>query len=337
MKMTIFCTVSTGLDAIAAVLRSGCCVQNIVGVHPDSADPEVISGYVDIAEFSKKWNVPFIYVNRYDLKSKEDIELLSSLSTDLIWVAGWQRLIPNWLIELPKFGAIGGHGSPEGISGGRGRSPQNWAIMLGATRFDLALFKIKSGIDDGPIILERSFYYEGSDDILISYKKTALCMGAMVVDVIKNPEILDNEKPQKAKGFYYPQRKPEDGYVDWSLTREKIAAHCRALTKPYPGLRSKIKNGKDLTIWRCISFDDSLDGSVGMVSHVFEDGAVLVNCGDGRLLLTDFTLEDSQNTLSVGDRLETIPFKQTMQRIIDRHKLRYPELILSQAIINFHT
>ena len=60
---------------------------------------------------------------------------------------------------MSGLGVLGGHGSPDGISGGRGRLPQNWALILGAKRFDLALFKITPGIDDGPIIAKRSFFY----------------------------------------------------------------------------------------------------------------------------------------------------------------------------------
>ncbi len=334
MRLAVFCTISTGLDAVATVLRNGYSIQYLIGLNPQSADPEMISGYVDIAEFAKKWNVQYLYVNRYELKSEEDRKLLSSISMDLIWVAGWQRLIPEWLINIPKYGAIGGHGSPEGISGGRGRSPQNWAIILGAKQFDLSLFSMSSGVDDGPVILEKSFFYEDTDDIQTSYKKSALCMGEMVVEVLKTPEIIRLARPQETTSFYYPQRKPEDGYVDWSLTRVEITSQCRALTKPYPGLRSKTDTGKEITIWNCVSFDDKLDGSEGLISHVFEDGAILVNCGDGRLLINDFKLGNDMLQPKANDNLISVPFSDTMHRIIKRHEARYPELIIAKMIKN---
>lgn len=334
IKLLVLCTVSTGLDAISTVLRCGYFIKCIVGVHPNFANRDMISGYVDISVFAKKWNIPYKYVRNYELTKEEDIELLSSVSPDLVWVAGWQRLIPEWLIGLPKFGAIGGHGSPEGISGGRGRSPQNWAIMLGTNRFDLALFKISPGIDDGPVILEKYFFYNETDDISISYKKTALCMGEMVIEILKNPELLQLGKPQKDVSFYYPQRRPEDGYVDWHLKMSEIVAHCRALTRPYPGLRSKTNRVGDLIIWHCALFDNNVDGPPGMISHIFEDSSILVNCSDGRLLLIDYVLDEKEKIVSVSDSLISTPFSVTMQSIIDRHRKRYPELPISSRIIN---
>ena len=189
-KLIVFCTVNTGLDAVAAVMKQGYSVEAIVGVNPVKADPLIISGWTDVQAFAAKWNIRYIYVDRYDLKSEKDQEKIKKIDFDLVWVAGWQRLVPEWLITMPLLGVLGGHGSPDGIYGGRGRSPQNWAILLGCKRFDLALFQITTGVDDGPVVAERSFFYNETDDISVSYKKASLCMASMMVDVLTNPSKL---------------------------------------------------------------------------------------------------------------------------------------------------
>jgi UDP-4-amino-4-deoxy-L-arabinose formyltransferase/UDP-glucuronic acid dehydrogenase (UDP-4-keto-hexauronic acid decarboxylating) len=325
LKLLVMCTVGTGLDAVAEVLRQGFTVSAIVGVHPDSADPEAISGWTDVAAFARRWGVPYVHVDRYDLKSDRDQQALLSLKSDVIWVAGWQRLIPSWLVEHAPLGAIGVHGSPDGIHGGRGRSPQNWAILLGCRQFEIALFRITPGVDDGPVIATRSFVYLDTDDIAISYKKVALCTGEMMCEVLRHPQVLAHAVPQSKDAYYYPQRRPEDGYADWTLSTAEVWAHCRALTRPYPGLRTRTSDGGELTIWRCQPFDDRVTAPPGTVTAVFEDGAFLVTCMDGRVIVTD-SEGDSQSTLSLlGIQLDSISVTSTLGQILDRHMQKHSE------------
>jgi UDP-4-amino-4-deoxy-L-arabinose formyltransferase/UDP-glucuronic acid dehydrogenase (UDP-4-keto-hexauronic acid decarboxylating) len=331
-KVIVLCTVSTGIDAVAELLRNGLSIEAIVGVDPQNANPEVISGYLDIAAFAAKWNVRHAYVERYDLKSEQDKRILSALTFDLIWVVGWQRLIPDWLINLAPLGALGGHGSPDGIQGGRGRSPQNWAIMLGCRRFDLALFRITTGVDDGPIVAQRSFFYNETDDISISYKKAAICSGQMMLEILRNPELLQKATSQAGEAFYYPQRKPEDGYVDWNLTCRAIWAHCRALTRPYPGMRSDTGSGHYLTIWSCIPFDDEVNTAPGTVSFVFEDGCFLVQAMDGRIMISDYECSQQNFLPCVGERLSGKPYTDIIGQIVNRHNSRYPAMTIAKRI-----
>ncbi len=331
-RVLVLCTVSTGLDSVAEVLRNGFAIRAIVGVDPKVADPKVISGFTDIAQFAAKWNIPHYYMQRYDLKSEGDRERLTALEFDLVWVAGWQRLVPDWLIAQASMGALGGHGSPDGIHGGRGRSPQNWAIMLGCKRFDLALFRLTPGVDDGPVIAQRSFFYNETDDIAISYKKVALCMGEMMTDVLSAPSLLKKAVPQSGEVFYYPQRKPEDGYVDWNLTQREIWAHCRALTRPYPGLRTRYGD-TDIVFWDCVPFDDEVRNSPGIIDFVFEDGGFLVNCRDGRVLVKDFApLGDWEPSPRMA--LSSPRLAETLKVLTARHSNQYPNASVARRIMN---
>jgi methionyl-tRNA formyltransferase len=331
-RVLVLCTAATGLDAVAEVLRHGFLIRAIVGVLPSKADPIVISGWTDVQVFAQRWGIPHIYVERYDLKSEADRKALETLDFDLIWVTGWQRLIPSWLIDQAGLGALGVHGSPDGIHGGRGRSPQNWAIMLGCRQFDLALFRITPGMDDGPIVAQRSFFYKDVDDIAISYKKAALCMGEMMIEVLRNPALLEQAQPQHGEAFYYPQRRPEDGYADWTLPCRDIWAHCRALARPYPGLRTRTQQGQEIVIWQCQPFDDRVDAAAGTISFVFEDGAFLVTCADGRVLVSDYTVSDATAALRPKQLLLSQDFTLTMHKIIEDHTARHPDKPLAQRI-----
>ena len=331
-RLLVLCTVSTGLDAIAEVHRRGYPIAGLVGLKPRVVEPDAISGYVDIAQFAQSIDVAFHYVETYSLKSDRDRALLTGLDFEMVWVAGWQRLVPGWLIQQSRLGVLGGHGSPDGIAGGRGRSPQNWALLLGCSQFDLAMFCITEGVDEGPIIAERTFFYRPDDDIQVSYYRAALAMADMVCEVLANPKRLEKKDQQSTQAFYYPQRRPEDGMADWYQPANVIARHCRALTTPYPGLRTTAGD-VTLTITWCQSFDDQLDGPPGEISHCFYSDDFLVNVLDGRLLVRGWASNDTAWRPRPKLRFESIPWQQQLRAIVNWHSTKYPEQAVSSRIL----
>jgi len=331
LKILVLCTLETGWDSVVSVAQGGGHIAAVVGLDYASCDQDKVSGVFDAEAGCRRLDIPFVKVKDYSLCSAEDRLSISAISYDLIWVAGWQRLVPEWLIESARMGVLGVHGSPDGISGGRGRSPQNWALLLGCARFDIALFLIRTGVDDGPVILERSFFYNETDDIRVSYYKVSLLISEMVLEVLGSPERLGAITPQKGGSFYFPQRLPDDGSVDWSQSVSVIARHCRALAKPYPGLRTKC-GGVILRLWQCQPFDDRVNGSIGQISAVFADGCFLVNCADGRLLVREWSSDDDAWEPLMNVKLESVPFFDQLSRIVGRHAGKFPGQPISDRI-----
>ena len=119
-------------------------------------------------------------------KKKDDKNKLLNTNIDILIVAGWQRLIPEWLIQHCKICVIGSHGSPLGITKGRGRSPQNWALIMGMESFEISIFQIDKGIDSGRIFNTKSFKYSAFDDIKTSYYKVCMLISQMLIELIKS-------------------------------------------------------------------------------------------------------------------------------------------------------
>ncbi len=333
-RVLVLCAIETGWDSVVQVVRDGANIVAVVGLDVSLHDPDRVSGICDLERCSVDMGVPILKVKDYTLKSDADKAIISGFSYDVVWVAGWQRLVPEWLIDSCPLGVLGIHGSPDGISGGRGRSPQNWALLLGCVRFDIALFLIGKGVDDGPVIFERSFYYNDFDDIETSYYKVSLAVASMVSEVLRNPAKLKSAKSQQDRAFYFPQRLPDDGTVDWTLAAAVISRHCRALTKPYPGLRSRVGN-VELRIWRCQPFDDCMDGEVGQVSAVFFSGSFLVNCADGRLLVRDWSASTEGWLPAVGEVFESVLVTDQIAEIVNRHVAKYPKQPISARVLRF--
>lgn len=332
----VLCTVSTGLEALRA-LQYACpsARMTLVGLDPRAADPEAISGYIDVMQVADALGVQGLYVHSYALRDREDRARLEAIGHDLIWVAGWQRLIPAWLIDSAPLGALGTHGSVDGITGGRGRSPQNWALLLGAGHFELALFRIAPGVDDGAVVAHRRITYAPEDDIEVSHYRVALAAAEMMAEVLDDPARLDQARAQTGTPGYFPQRSPEDGVMDWTLSGVEAIRQIRALTRPYPGARSS-SLGATVFLWRAQVFDSVSGEDPGTIGPCFGSGDFLVSCGEGRILVRDWTADMPDWRPEPGLRLQSRGRDETMRDILSRHQARHPDQPLNARLRALH-
>ena len=328
------CTLGAGLDCLDLVLDD-VPVEGVICLSERKPD-DSISGYVHARAWCEQRGLRVVEVHSYNLSDPQDRQQLEAVEIGLLLVIGWQRLIPEWLIDHTRHGAIGSHGSADGISGGRGRSPQNWALLLGAPAFAISIFRIDVGIDSGAVLATRSFSYTASDDIASSYAKAAWLEAAMIRAAWQDASLLHGAgQPQHGAVRYLPQRQPEDGEIDWRRSAQAVERFIRALTRPYPAAFSRVGEGS-IRIWRARVFDTgeaSLPGTPGEVVHKWTDGRLLVRCGDGLLLIDDYSAITVPEP-GAGDVLPSASFSEQMVSIIARHEARYPNLPISPAIMS---
>lgn len=291
-----------------------------------------INEYYDFREYCISREVKCIAVESYSLEDKNDRYTLAKLKIDLLLVLGWQRLIPKWLIEQCRIGAIGVHGSPWGITGGRGRSPQNWALLLGEKHFYVSIFWIDENIDSGEVIDTTTFDYSEADDINTSYLKCGILTANMIINNIHNNRIiLKQSRRQDESASYLPQRIAQDGEIDWHRNGRDIYNFVRALTKPYPGAYSKIK-GEIFYIWHVLYLNINStiwkEDKVGTIVQTQPNGELLVKCKDGIVYIDNYQ-NKNQIKLHRGDMFESADFSTQIDTIIRRHYSKYNNTINS--------
>ena len=338
MKIYMLTTLGVGVDMIRVLSRS-VSLAGVIGLS-DRAKSDQISGYCYVRRFCEEEGLSFTEVRSYGLRDPEDQERLRSLEIDLLIVSGWQRLIPDWLIEQCRVGAIGAHGSADGIVGGRGRSPQNWALILGASSFSLSVFQITKDIDSGPVLATRVFELSQFDDIASSYQKVAWLTAEMILEIVREDKIQKNlGREQNGEARYYPQRLPEDGRIDWHRDSEEIYNFVRALTKPYPGAYTDLGKWR-LKLWRARPFllcDTEKKQCPGTIVRICGSDGFIVATGDSFLLVDESELfgpKDEESPVRYGQVLPSCSFPEQMQRIIKRHYEKYPSLMLNQRILD---
>lgn len=118
MKIFVLSTLGIGADIIDLFQRQ-IKISGVIGLS-NRERTDAISDYVYMADFCQSKGIEFIEVNHYGLSDEGDKKRITQQDIDVLIVAGWQRLIPGWLIKHCSICAIGAHGSPLGITKGRG-------------------------------------------------------------------------------------------------------------------------------------------------------------------------------------------------------------------------
>ncbi len=335
MRVVVFCTVHTGLLGIQHAISNGLNVERMIGLSPASVNnKDLISGYIDVGDFCKRNGIRCSYVDDYSLKSES--ETILGESPDLIWVAGWQRLLPERFLNIPLKGVIGAHGSCDGILRGRGRSPQNWAILMGKEFFEVSLFKIEPGVDSGPTVLTKTFPLLATDTIVHSYAKTSIICGEGMLDIYSEKNHLEEVIPQVGEPEYFPKRTIEDGFIDWNMDYVDICNQVRALTIPYPCARTRVLNG-ELMIISATPLDCGKLAENGQVIDIFESGQILVQAENGGVLIESIEGTEGSilGTLKAGYRLESVPMKETIRNVIRRFEQEFSGKNLNSSLLRF--
>lgn len=337
MNIYAFSTLFNGNEMIRRLIDNNIKIDGIIGFENIPAKQHV-SGFESPSALCMENNIKFIPVKSYNLMHEDDKRVLSDLNIDIALILGWQRLIPKWLIEKFNHGGVGVHGSYHGINNGRGRSPQNWALIFGRTEFHLSVFQIDSGIDSGPIIMSESLPLSLIDDIKTSHLKIGIATAELITRYL-NSENLKSWKciKQKKNARYYPKRIPADGQIDWNRPAVDIYNFVRALTKPYPGAFTYF-GATQINIWKArpfeINFKDS-STEPGKILHKFENGSFLVATRDNPLLIESYDSSNKVTEILKGVKLTSCSYKNQMKEISNRHYNDYPNLKLAEEFDDY--
>lgn len=206
---------------------------------------------------------------------------------------GWQRLIPRAVLERFHEGVFGFHGSCGYPPYGRGRSPLNWSVINGDTRFVLNLFRYDEKADSPNVYQNRMFEITAFDTIRTLQYKNLLASYDLASNLIQDYKNHSIQIHQDYKDFdtLYPKREPKDGKISFYAKTREIYNLIRGVTRPFPGAFCFCSDSaQQITIWDAVPFDSMLDFSgysPGEIIDVF-DNMPIIRTIDGSLLLKEF-------------------------------------------------
>jgi len=249
-----------------------------------------IAGEGDFSEFVKTNNIKCYSTDDYSLKSCGDFFENNEFELGISY--GWQRLIPQYILDKFKNGVFGTHASPLGLPYGKGRSPLNWSIIRGFNQVYFNLFKYVAKADSGMMYSTVKFEINNWDSVESIKMKDLIVtrteVSKLINDYKTNSIKLFNQKNNIEETFF-PKRTPKDGKINLSHDMIDIYNLIRGTTRPFPG-SFLVYEGSNVILWDAVPFDTKLDFSTYKVGEIidFFDGKFILKLVDGTLLVKDF-------------------------------------------------
>lgn len=297
-KVVVFGVKDTSENIVSFIQENICPVDLVITISPEVTKKNQVSGYKGLSILTDKYGIPVHEADSYFLTDDKTQKFLDENEFEIGICMGWQRLIPESVLNHFEYGIYGFHGNAGYLPFGRGRSPLNWSIILGDTRFNLNLFKYDEKADSPNIFATEMFSITPHDDIRTAQYKNMICSKNLIKKLLKAYQSgnITIRTESKDRDSWYNKRTAADGKIDFDARTRDIYNLIRGVAAPFPGAFAYV-NAEDeahkITIWQAHPFDEMIDFSEyapGEVVDIF-DGKLVVRTVDGSLLIDKYDYE----------------------------------------------
>jgi methionyl-tRNA formyltransferase len=203
---------------------------------------------------------------------------LGTIAPDAIIVVGYGRIIPPWMIDLPRLGNLNLHASL--LPKYRGAAPIQWAIAQGEKMTGLTTMRIDAGLDTGDILRQKEMAIEPDDTSETLGFRLAQAGADLMIETLRGLQqgIIHPIPQDEAKATLAPILTKEDGRIDFRRSAEEIRNRLRAF-QPWPGAYSSFRD-RTLHIWDATA---SM-GTIAPGQLLIQGEGLLVGCGSATAL-----------------------------------------------------
>lgn len=245
------------------------------------------------------------------LRDESFAALLKEIDPNLIVVVAYGKILPQSVLDYPKYGCINVHGSllPEY----RGAAPMQRAIIEGKAETGITTMKMEAGLDTGEMY-EKAILPIGENDNFEMVHDALGALGAsLLLSTLKKLEAgeLKGTPQDDSLATYAKKIEKEDCKLDFAKSAKELHDLIRGLS-PMPLAYTLLPDGKLLKIVESRISKNALSGQPGEVIAL-SDGLVTVACGKGAIDLVTLIPEGKKKMsakdlingrrIKVGDRL----------------------------------
>jgi methionyl-tRNA formyltransferase len=267
---------------------------------------------------AEKLNLPILQPAK--ARDEKFISELRELKPDLIVVVAYGQILPQSILDMPKFGCLNIHTSL--LPKYRGASPIQSAILNGETETGVTIMKMDAGLDTGEIVAQARTPISPEDNSQTLHDRLARFGAELLVGTI--PDYVAGKisaQPQPTDGASYAAKiKKEDGKIDWKKPASEILNCLRAFT-PWPGAFTFL-NSRLLKIYKASLAQEVCYEGIPLHSNGLKAGTVLsadkngilVLCGEDALMIFELQREGGRrmnvaeflagNSLKAGDKFK---------------------------------
>lgn len=207
---------------------------------------------------------------------------LAALGAEVFVVCAYGLILPQAVLDLPRFGAVNVHFSL--LPAYRGAAPVARSILDGRAETGVSIMQMEAGLDNGPVLEQVAEPILPDDDTETLERRLAEIGGRLLVRVLDCVEAGDIRPhfQDDAASSYAAKVTPADARIDWSQDAVGIAQAVRAF-RPRPGAWTML-GGRRLKVWRAWPVEAAAADAPGTVS-AGPGGEMVVTAGSGSLML----------------------------------------------------
>jgi methionyl-tRNA formyltransferase len=226
---------------------------------------------------------------------------LEAIAPDVIVVVAYGRIIPPWMLVLPRFGCINLHASL--LPKYRGAAPIQWAVAMGETATGNTTMRIDEGLDTGPILLQQSLPIAPGQTATDLFDVLAKEGAPLVVETLSGLDAGSiTPRPQdNAQATLAPILQREDGRMDFSAHTATELVNRWGGFQPWPGAFTAF-DGKKLIVHR-MSVADARTEVVDPGVVVTKDKRMLVACAQNTWLELDEVQLEGKKRITAAEFL----------------------------------
>ena len=247
---------------------------------------------------------------RLDGKYPEDAaaarDALLAAQADVMVVAAYGLILPQWVLDLPPKGCLNIHASV--LPRWRGAAPIHRAIEAGDAETGVTIMQMDAGLDTGDMLLVEKTPIAPTDTTAVLHDRLAELGGRMIVEALELAACGGLQPvPQPAEGVTYAHKiEKAESEIDWSLPAHVIGQRIRAFD-PFPGASTALQ-GEAIKVW-CYEIDSCQRLSNERCGQILSSGpeGVTVACGEGGALRLTTLQRAGGKRLPVADFLRGFP------------------------------
>lgn len=238
------------------------------------------------------------------LKSKVSRDELRALEPDVLVVVAYGLILPQKILDIPRFGCWNVHASL--LPRWRGAAPIQRAIEAGDTQTGVCLMQMEAGLDTGPVLLSQPHAIGAHDtggdlhDVLSQLGARVLADGLGLL----RAGIRPIGTPQASSGLAYAHKLDKaEAKLDWTQSAVQLANRVRAF-EPWPVAEGTI-GGERLRIHAAIALPLQHGAIPGTLLSAGREG-IDIACADGALRLRTVQ-RDGGRAMTAADYLNARP------------------------------
>jgi methionyl-tRNA formyltransferase len=279
MRIVFMGTPDFAAASLQAVIDDG---QEIAGVftQPDKPkDRGMKTALSPVKALAQQYGLPVYQPEK--LRDGTAARQIRALAPDILVVVAYGRILPDELLEIPKFGAINVHGSL--LPKYRGAAPIQWAILNGDQATGVTTMYLAHDMDAGDIIYTDETpigEYETAGEL---FERLA-AMGARLL--VKTLHAIaagtaPREPQDESKATYVKQLDKCMSPIDWNRTPREIVKQICGLD-PWPGATMEL-NGTTVRVFRAAYTDTKTQKAPGSIVSACKNG-IEIACKDGETI-----------------------------------------------------